>query len=299
MTTIAQIRDRISQRLSGEQTVMIDRLNGAIADTTTEACTVEFQSAGINEGTVIEIDTEQMYVISRTGANVVMLRGWNSTTAATHADNSIVYINPRWAMSEIVQLIGEELLSWPVQLGKVVTEEVTITQGQVQIALANSGGLQINRLLDAQIFNDSRSSRTRRDRIDVKLVRDRDLDELASGYAIQVAAPFSTARTIQVDYLTAYTVSGLTTTSTDLETGVGLDARLLDVLIYGVMWRAMSTREVQRTSEAATVRGDSERVPPTHLTQTSDALKKIRDKRMVEELYRMHDTYPVLMTMGG
>jgi len=299
MTTIAQIRDRITQRLTGEQTTMIDRLNGALADTTTEACVVEFQSAGIAEGTIIEVDTEQMYVISRTGVNVVMLRGWNSTTAATHADNSIIYINPRWAMSEIVQLIEEELLSWPMQLGKVVTEEVTIAVNQVQAALTVASNLEVTRLLDAQIMHDSRTQRVRRDRLDVKLVRDRDEDEIASGYAIQVGAPFSTARTVQVDYLTSYDVSALSTVATDLQTGVGVDRRLIDVLVYGVMWRAMSTREVQRTSEAATARGDAERVPPTHLTQTSDALKKIRDKRMVEELYRMHDTYPVLMTMGG
>jgi hypothetical protein len=38
---------------------------------------------------------------------------------------------------------------------------------------------------------------------------------------------------------------------------------------------------------------ENERVPPTHNVQTSDALKKIRDQRMSEEVYRMYDAYGI------
>lgn len=299
MTTIATFRDRISRRLLGQETPLIDRLTAAISSTSAETCTVEWGNAGLAEGSIIEIDSEQMYVVSLSTLTVTMLRGWNGTTAATHADNSLVYINPRFTIATLLELIEEELHSWPVQLGKVATEEVSITKGEVQAELTVATGLEVVRILNAQIFHDSRSTIDRRDSVDVKLIRDTDEDEFTSGWAIQVGSTYANSRTVQVDYLTRFDTSALTTTSTDLQTGVGLTDSQLDILLHGVMWRALVTREAGRTAESAVQRGDTERVPPTHLLQTAEAFKKVRDERLSDEIFRMYDRYPVLMTMGA
>ena len=74
---------------------------------------------------------------------------------------------------------------------------------------------------------------------------------------------------------------------------------MLDVLYYGIMWREVATLEIGRTDTASRTPQDNEQVPPTHLLQTSQAIKALRDGRMQEETRRMYDTYPVMMTTEG
>ena len=69
-------------------------LNGAVADTTTTAVTVD-DGTDVAVGQTVLIDSEQMLVTAISGNSLTVARGLNGTTAATHTDNTAVSIL-RW-----------------------------------------------------------------------------------------------------------------------------------------------------------------------------------------------------------
>ena len=77
------------------ETVNGDTLNGAISSTATTVVKTN-ANADIYAGNTILIDSEQMYVRSKSGTNLTVFRGVNGTTAATHSDGASidVFIHP-------------------------------------------------------------------------------------------------------------------------------------------------------------------------------------------------------------
>lgn len=72
----------------GDPTESVTLVNGAIA-ATDDTVTVD-NGALINKGEMIRIDFEQMYVKDKRNHILSVVRGWNNTGRATHADNSAV-----------------------------------------------------------------------------------------------------------------------------------------------------------------------------------------------------------------
>ena len=68
--------------------------NGAIADTTSTSITVDALTGGLSVNDVIQIDSEQMRVTTAavaTNTTILVERGYNGTTAATHLDNAKIF----------------------------------------------------------------------------------------------------------------------------------------------------------------------------------------------------------------
>lgn len=72
------------------ETINGDTLNGSV-DNTTNTIVKTNANAAIYPGDTILIDSEQLYVSSKNGTNLTVLRGVNGTTAATHLDASNIY----------------------------------------------------------------------------------------------------------------------------------------------------------------------------------------------------------------
>lgn len=299
MTTIAQARTLVRDRLLKGTNRSIDILNGAINDTVATVTTT-LNTTGIGVGYVIEIDDEQMFITVKATNTLTVIRGWNSTTAASHSDNAIIEVNPRFTSKSLSDTISEELQSWPLRFGRIDTVEVTIPAGDWKAMLSpTTVGATINRLLTANVLDRTGDNSGQRSRIDCRLLRDRDLDEFTTGYAIQLPHTFYESVVVQVDILTGYDFSAIDTGTTILESDVGLRAEMLDVLYYGMMWREMATLEIGRTDVGARPAQDNEQSPPTHLLQTSQAIKALRDQRMQDETRRLYDMYPVMMSTEG
>ena len=301
MTTLATAIDLVVNRLGKSTSQLINVHNGALNSTQTNI-TLTYDMAGSGVGSIIEINTEQMYVVAQSSLTRTVIRGWNGTPAASHSSGAVIRVNPRFTKHAILGSFADELNSWPVELGPWDTVEVVVPAFEWIVELAPTrSGAAIQRLLDANIQPDTTSSFRQRSRIDVRMVRDADADEYTSGYAIQMPHRFDKTRTVQVDMITNFDLTAVNagTTTVDLLTTTGVRSSLLDVLYYGVMWREMSSMEVGRTDPSANAPLDAAEVPPTHLMQAGAALKQIRDTRMSEERTRMHDTWPLLMTTAG
>jgi len=71
-------------------TASASALNAAISSTTATAVTLTSGSHPVYAGDTIIIDTEQMYVSTKNGVTLTVIRGVNGTTAATHSDAAVV-----------------------------------------------------------------------------------------------------------------------------------------------------------------------------------------------------------------
>lgn len=289
------MRQKIQRRLLGEHNETIEVLaTGVNGSTTTIALTIGDPMVG--PGVVLEIDTEQMFVLTRTSNTLNVLRGWGSD-AASHAQHSVIRVNPRFSNLEISELIAEEIMSWPPELGIVSTEEIDVPDGDWTVPIGGTSPIEITRFLGARLL--PRAGETSRWAIDTSLVRDRDANQYPSGWGLTFADALPAGRRIQIDYLQSYDLSGVTDANTNLVDDVGLDSRVLDIVVYGVAWRAMSMREVGRTSAAAVPSAPAEQVPPTHLSQASQTLWELRMTRISDERARMFNRFPILKSAVG
>lgn len=90
------------------------QLNGALSDSATSV--VVDSSAGITAGTRISVNYEEMHVWSVAGTTLTVLRGEGGTTAAAHADNDVVVIDPEYSDGRIrraIEAVVEDLRHEP------------------------------------------------------------------------------------------------------------------------------------------------------------------------------------------
>jgi len=231
------------------------------------------------------------------GTTVTVLRGWNGTTAIQHATASIVDVNPRWSAQLINELMKEELASWPIELGPIHAQELTLAKDARTVSLADDSYTgDVLRLMTVKAITNPTKDYRERLRIPAVLAFDPDASLEPQGVAIQFPQTYNEALTIEVEYLTSYDLSLLDTDSTDLETTLLMDEHMLDILIYGTAARAMMSREASRSSSADQTAVANEQVPPTYLQQTGQFLRQMRDQRISDEIYRLYGLYPMLQS---
>jgi hypothetical protein len=84
-----------------------DTLNGAVGNLTTDtAVTLTSGTASVN-GTVIQVGSEQMYIVSGGGGpNLTVIRAWAGTTIASHSNGATVnlpgvFVQPLWQIATV------------------------------------------------------------------------------------------------------------------------------------------------------------------------------------------------------
>ena len=103
-STLLQLRNKVRNKL--EDWPEQDALNGAISASGSVTGTVD-DGSKFHAGQYIEIEKEFLKMASVATNTLTFLRGQKGTTAATHADDSIVWINPYWMSSAIDDAINE------------------------------------------------------------------------------------------------------------------------------------------------------------------------------------------------
>lgn len=134
MATQAELRQRVFDNLfsahPGERP-FVQLINGAVADGTTTSITVD-DGTYFDAGDIIEFDDgEQCYVLSVATNTLTVIRGFNGTTGAAHADNSVIRKNPRITIKQVDDAMNSilyELDSYG--LFQVTHTSITLVAGQ-------------------------------------------------------------------------------------------------------------------------------------------------------------------------
>ena len=259
-----------------------------------------YDTAGIVEGSLIEIGTELMYVFSVNATNndATVKRGFRGTTAAAHSTGDLITVNPKFPAQLVLNAINDELadLSSP-QNGLYQMKTVEFTYNIAQDGYDLTGVTDDVLTVYQVTYTDDGSENTEPVLPAWTLRRDRKTSSFASGYALILHDDANSGQAVRVQYKTGFTA--LAATSTALST-VGLHSSAYDLPSVGAALRLMSTRPVRR--EFIDEQGSSRRAdegPAGAISASMRDLRALRDNRINAEAARLDQKYPLFWTRSG
>ena len=135
MAAVSTLVDRIYRDFLNKPDDLsaFSRLDGAMLDTTGTTLTYEsglFSSEEENllgNGALVEVDQELMLVTAANTSTrtLTVSRGYAGTTAATHADNTNVFINPTFPRKSVFDAVADNIVRLYPSLYNVTTTNVT------------------------------------------------------------------------------------------------------------------------------------------------------------------------------
>ena len=291
MSTAGAVLTRASrQLLSGT----VEERN-KLATTVTSADTsivLSYDLGGFREGSVIEIESELMYVWESSTATktLTVQRGHDGTTAVAHTNGVLATVNPRFPRQQMLDSLNsdiDDLSSTMNGLFRVVAQDITYNGSDRQINLTSGAG--IIDLLDVRLRYLADDYPVIRK---VRLQRNLPTADFASGFAIVFDEPVM-AGSLRV--VTKREFTRASTESSDLQTVCFVPQTCEDILEMGVILRMMNGREIKRNfieSQGDTRR--SEEVPPGSTRDSLTNIQRLRRERIVAEAARLKQQYPLV-----
>jgi len=211
------------------------------------------------------------------------------TEATDHAAGAVVEANVRWPRPSIKHALLEEILSWPDDLYEVKDKTIQLTAHQATFDIGVRNAVVVINVLrePKRIFAGS----DRWTNIPFAVNRGMPRTDYASGMAIQLQDRAKDALRVRVIYGKRFEVDDVEDT-TDVVDDWGLEPTMIDIPPLGAAMTLTMASEIQRTDSDPM--GESRiaaEVPATFRTQTAQALKKLRDKRINEEQVRLRQRY--------
>jgi hypothetical protein len=281
------------EHLRGTQRPPMNRLNGVV--TTGQAtATMEFTSSNpLREGDMVEIDDELLYVWSVAGAVATVQRAMDGSTAAQHATQSLIEINPRYTRLDIFEAIRAEIASLPNNIFSVAAGSFSLGSRVSAIDLtgipASATGVRLLAIYRDQLGNLSpyytRESwpAVPRARIEPR----QDSTSFPSGYSIVLPEEFDEGVNLRV--VVGYRpLLPTLTTALDLGTGCHLTADLVDAVRFGAAGRLVMGKETARNDPTAQGRSRrAEEVPSGATFRTGAQLWQARDNLLAQAAKRL------------
>jgi len=266
-----------------------------LATTVTSADTsivLSYDLGGFREGSVIEIDSELMYVWTALSATKTLevQRGYDGTTAVAHTTGAVAVVNPRFPRQQMLDALNSDIddLSSTVNgLFRVVAQDISYNGSDRQINITSATG--IIDLLDVRLRYLADDYPVIRN---VRLQRNLPTADFASGFAIVFDEPIM-AGSLRV--VTKREFTRASTESSDLQTVCFVPQTCEDILEMGVILRMMNGREIKRNfieSQGDTRR--SEEVPPGSTRDSLTNIQRLRRERIVAEAARLKQQYPLV-----
>ena len=291
MSTAGAVLTRASrQLLSGT----VEERN-KLATTVTSADTsivLSYDLGGFREGSVIEIESELMYVWESATATktLTVQRGYDGTTAVAHTSGVLATVNPRFPRQQMLDALNSDIddLSSTVNgLFRVVAQDLSYNGSDRQINITSATG--IIDLLDVRLRYLADDYPVIRK---VRLQRNLPTADFASGFAIVFDEPVM-AGTLRV--VTKREFTRASTESSDLQSACFVPQSCEDILEMGVLLRMMNGREIKRNfieSQGDTRRSDE--VPAGSTRDSLTNIQRLRRERIVAEAARLKQQYPLV-----
>jgi len=153
MSTVSALLERVSRQLLSGTIEERNKLASTITSSATSV-TMSFELSGLRAGTVIEIDSELMYVWEDTPSTktITVERGYAGTTAAAHSAGAVAVVNPRFSKAQMLDALNQDIddLSSPVNgLFRVVSADIAYNGSDRQINL--TGATDVIDLMDVRL----------------------------------------------------------------------------------------------------------------------------------------------------
>ena len=143
MAAVSTLVDRIYRDFLNKPDDLsaFSRLDGAMSDTTGTTLTYEsglFSSEEENllgNGALVEVDQELMLVTAANTSTrtLTVSRGYAGTTAATHSDETNIFINPTFPRKSVFDAVADNIVRLYPSLYNVTTTNVTSTSTYAEV----------------------------------------------------------------------------------------------------------------------------------------------------------------------
>lgn len=288
MSTLDQVVTKTKSKLMGSVgRDKINTLNDNYNSSVTTLGVTYTPGAEISPGVVIEIDYEQMMVVSQSTTTLNVIRAWNGTTAASHTAGTVVYVEPKFPRQAILDEVSNELRALPQTIFTTGTAVLSFASNTNRVDLTGATGT-VYRIIHAD-----RSSFEGQSypgfKPTLQLIRNADTSAFASGYAVAIEGGLTYGQTATVRVVYAKSLATTTlTSSTDLQSTVGLPLTAEDILAFGAASRLLYDKETLRLD--FTRQGQSraaEEIPPEVQGRQAQRWRLEADRRISEEAMRL------------
>lgn len=293
MTTAATVIDRTLRQLLSGTVEPRNKLASSINSSAT-SITVTYPLEGLRASQICEIGSELMYIWSVDSGTktIVVERGFNGSTAASHSAGDVIIVNPRFPRAQMLEAINDEMadLSSPMNgLFQIKTVDIDYNGSDIMIDL--DGVTSIIDLLTVSVRYMTDDYPVARK---VRLIRDVPTDDFPSGYALRFDQGVFPGR-LRIVYKAPYVAAS--TESTDISTTCGVQDSVLDIVALGAQIRLMAPREIKRNFTES--QGDTRRaeeVPSGSIGNSIQNLQRLRRDRIQAEAARLTRGYPTFLS---
>jgi len=293
MATFGSMTDEVVRKLAGF-TLRQDRQTHLTAAVTTTAVSITVASANNVSSGIIQIDDELIYVDSfdrNTGVLTIPPygRGYNGTSASSHANGARVIISPTFPSVDVKDAINETLLSTFPDLYTTGTHTFSFSTAKSTYPLPE----EVEKVLGVSYETTGPSKEwlpIRGYRVDPMA----DTDTFNSRNSISLYSGIEPGRTVQVFYTAAPTV--MDANDDDFEIVTGLPASCKDVMVLGAAARLASFIDPGRLTFGSAESDQQSQIAGRSYgagTNASKYLLALYDKRLSEESRKLNDRNPI------
>lgn len=292
--TFGDLIEEVQSTLSGYGLVRSKMATLAAAITSTTTTLTADSVANVDSG-VIELDQEMLYVSTKDeSANTLTIpawgRGYGGTTAASHAINARLTVNPRFPRFRVATAINEEIIALYPDLFGVA---VDATQSTVSVKIGYPVPADVESIMSVDYRQIGPA-------IYWRPVGQYQLDPTASttdfptGKALNIFSLMQPGRVLRIQYRKR--LSALVN-ETDLLTTSGLAESARDLVVLGALYRlllAIDPARLQTSSLEANHNRDS--LPPGTSQGIARQLLQLHEARKAQERRLLLQQYPMTTT---
>ena len=292
MTTFNDMVDEVLLNLAG-YTMRQDRLTYLTsAITSASALSIPIASVDNIARGLVEIDEELLFIdsVNRPASSLVVApfgRGYQGTTAATHAINSKITIAPTFPRVAVKRAINDTVKAVYPQLWGIGTTTFTYSPARTTYSLPSEAE-SILAVSYSTVGSSQEWAPIRAWRHDPM----GNTTAFTSGNTISLYSGVEPGRTVQVTYQKEATA--MVNNSDVFTTVTGLPLSTKDVIVYGAAYRLISFIDPSRLTFTSAEADEASRTKP--IGSGSNAARfifSLYQQRLQEEAGRLKGKYPV------
>lgn len=297
MTTTADLINETKRYLYSQHREPLNKLSGSHNNSQTTITFANDPGNNLNPGAYLSCELEIMYVWSVTGLSATVQRGMLGSTAASHADGTLVTINARFPDFTIFEALNADLddLSAPSS-GLYAVQETTLQYNPAVQGYDLTGATNVINIL--RVRHDTPGPWKSWPEIHRwQLKYQQPVGDFPSTMTLVLYEPGWPGLDIRVTYSQVF--GHLTSLTDDALAITGMTNTMDDIPPLGAAARLSGVREVARNfTEAQSDPRRATEVPPNAQLAGATQLLRLRQSRITAEAQRLNNQYPTRRIAG-